>query len=765
MSNSETPETDEPRPEDDEFTLGALVRGWLEDTLNTEIPAGTDHDPLGHISPEVRAFHVGDRSKDTADLGDISGVVELRPQFGTGLPPRLRWVVESPYWRGRHVVDVGPADPDSSLTLHAGVPGLYTVRLESEDGAGILSEVGRTVVSAPWFARVSIDSSFDSFLPATGMDRERLLRRTRTVANYLLSEANVRTVWVDPPFGETLPPQYDTPLPSQPPGTETFFLTGFSDSVSRLNGQVHGGLIEVDLKADSTVDVGELATGASLYVGDVSPTRDSPLEVIFDSLPDRLDLEEELTARYLGLEIAHHVFRGMGVETVDDETAKLGNLMYPGLGRIDERPFVEWFVLGIRIHSPEAFPDDVSFLDRVQTYRERHDIVLDRDSFGNPKPPHTGLDVLAGLYAEARQTVERVAPLPTSPPAGQPTGSFYRVINNAPYVRSGPPDFAKVYETDADGNRSVKMLMKGSQVSIEETSSNGKYARVAGPSGTDLGWTWRDNLSRPFKDDTTLDSVSLTPQETVTIESDWSREKRRLAETYNRLGGLMAKLAETTGMETAGTLAIWYIESAGREHTVDDAIIRFENHKFWDLWGEDHSGRFDDFFQYCGRSPVTVGTTQCSETCANTGSGYPRRYRCHRYRLDTSESWTCLHTPNSGKNAREYEALEQAGTLGTDELARRCISIGGPQILGTNYWIIGYESASAMYNAFQADERAHVLGFFDFCKHTRDGKAIEYMKQGKWAAFAGIYNGKGKEQKYGTAIEEKYNLAKEFLPE
>jgi hypothetical protein len=38
----------------------------------------------------------------------------------------------------------------------------------------------------------------------------------------------------------------------------------------------------------------------------------------------------------------------------------------------------------------------------------------------------------------------------------------------------------------------------------------------------------------------------------------------------------------------------------------------------------------------------------------------------------------------------------------------RSISIGGPQILGSNYRMIGHPSPQAMYDAFQADERYHL---------------------------------------------------------
>lgn len=89
--------------------------------------------------------------------------------------------------------------------------------------------------------------------------------------------------------------------------------------------------------------------------------------------------------------------------------------------------------------------------------------------------------------------------------------------------------------------------------------------------------------------------------------------------------------------------------------------------------------------------------------------------------------------------------------------------MGGPQILGSNHQLIGYPSPRAMYDAFQADERAHVLGFFDFCQQTNAparGNLLRYLRERRWADFARYYNGPGQVSTYGAWIQAAYDQAR-----
>ena len=71
-----------------------------------------------------------------------------------------------------------------------------------------------------------------------------------------------------------------------------------------------------------------------------------------------------------------------------------------------------------------------------------------------------------------------------------------------------------------------------------------------------------------------------------------------------------------------------------------------------------------------------------------------------------------------------------------------------------NHATIGHETPRQMYDAFQADERAHVLGFFDYCLFSqKKGMLLDALREGRWRDFAAGYNGAGRATEYGHQIE------------
>ena len=248
-----------------------------------------------------------------------------------------------------------------------------------------------------------------------------------------------------------------------------------------------------------------------------------------------------------------------------------------------------------------------------------------------------------------------------------------------------------------------------------------------------------------FKDDPVLQHAPLVPTNPVTIQTSWPLAKRCIAATYNRLGGLMHALATKTGMKVEAGLAVWYIESSGRTHTPNQAILRFENHLFFNEWSANHTASFDQHFQFGGRAGIPG-----------------KSFRNHKFRANTSAPFLPVHTNQDS----EYAALALATSLGGAEAADRSASIGGPQIVGSGFAMLGYASAKAMFAAFQASERAHVLGFFDFCAQKaapHKGDLIHYAIAKDWKLFAKFYNGPSNVSVYAPRIADSFALA-EALP-
>jgi hypothetical protein len=208
----------------------------------------------------------------------------------------------------------------------------------------------------------------------------------------------------------------------------------------------------------------------------------------------------------------------------------------------------------------------------------------------------------------------------------------------------------------------------------------------------------------------------------------------------------MGAIATQLQVEVAAALAVWRVESGGRAHTPGRAIIRLENHLLFRLWGQNNQARYDKHFRHGGHG------------------GQPgEAWQGHEYRESSDGAFAPLHT---GKQGDEYRALSLAMQLAGETIALQCISIGGPQILVANHRRVGYSTPREMYDAFQASERAHVLGFFDFCRTTpapADGELIRYLRDHNWTRFASYYNGRGQVARYGGLIANAYEEARVLL--
>jgi hypothetical protein len=78
--------------------------------------------------------------------------------------------------------------------------------------------------------------------------------------------------------------------------------------------------------------------------------------------------------------------------------------------------------------------------------------------------------------------------------------------------------------------------------------------------------------------------------------------------------------------------------------------------------------------------------------------------------------------------------------------------------MGFNHAICGYPSASAMAEAFGADQRWQVLGFYDFCKSNN---LIDEVQNKQWNAFGEAYNGDG--AVYGPKLKDAFNTKQALL--
>jgi len=89
---------------------------------------------------------------------------------------------------------------------------------------------------------------------------------------------------------------------------------------------------------------------------------------------------------------------------------------------------------------------------------------------------------------------------------------------------------------------------------------------------------------------------------------------------------------------------------------------------------------------------------------------------------------------------------------GFDETAAlRSMSMGAPQILGSNYKRAGYASVQEMFDAYQTDIRYQIMSLFNFIR--ADGGMVDALRRQNFHAFASSYNGSGQAQTYANLLQ------------
>ena len=243
-------------------------------------------------------------------------------------------------------------------------------------------------------------------------------------------------------------------------------------------------------------------------------------------------------------------------------------------------------------------------------------------------------------------------------------------------------------------------------------------------------------------------TAALEPARLISVPAGGTGLRLQLIGTYNRLGGLMSAASQRVHVDTPSVLSVWQAETGGRKHVPGNLVIRFENHVLYRVWGAAHAEQYDLYFRHGGHHGVPGSSCEA-----------------HSFRLSPDGPFRLLHPRRDEADGRapgqdhaqelQYQALNLAIKLAGEEAALQSISMGGPQIMGLNYRLLGYASATAMYRAFQTDERWHVLGFFDFCR-CGSARILDCLGRHDWAGFAIVYNGRAQATLYGERLGAAY---------
>jgi hypothetical protein len=223
-------------------------------------------------------------------------------------------------------------------------------------------------------------------------------------------------------------------------------------------------------------------------------------------------------------------------------------------------------------------------------------------------------------------------------------------------------------------------------------------------------------------------NVKMTPD--LPLREGTTASERMVSGVWNRAGGVLKALSDKLGFHSGVATAVFCTESGGRGFGADGRmIIRFENHHFFKFWGSKPANQAS-FAQH--------------------------------FRFDSAKPWT-NHTwtpgdrpfePFHGKQAGEWEVFDFASGLDA-HAAKLSISMGSPQILGSNFAEMGFESAEQMFDAFKSGEKRQIIGFFDFVQGPgTSSRKVQAMRDRDFVRFAELYNGAGNATEYSGSIEK-----------
>ena len=224
-----------------------------------------------------------------------------------------------------------------------------------------------------------------------------------------------------------------------------------------------------------------------------------------------------------------------------------------------------------------------------------------------------------------------------------------------------------------------------------------------------------------LKDDSQLQDGSLAVDVMVDPPPRSPELMVAAAAVFNRIGALLARLAKESGMDVACPIAVWLVQSGGRAFVPRRAPLRFEVQHFFTRWGNWNRNEFDLHFRFGGHN-------------LQTGHAWENQ----EFRSEPTARFTSVrHNQNS-----EYATLTMARMLAGDQPALSCANLGGSLLPLDSHAALGYDTACDMFDAYQESERAHILGFFDYCRirpGPKAGDLIKHLQVRDWNLFAKHY--------------------------
>jgi hypothetical protein len=259
---------------------------------------------------------------------------------------------------------------------------------------------------------------------------------------------------------------------------------------------------------------------------------------------------------------------------------------------------------------------------------------------------------------------------------------------------------------------------------------------MQGRIATDAPAAIQQRLTEVFAD--VMATPAMTATDLIDLASVAGAQDRRMARMYNRYGQLIHSHAQANTFATDILAGVMSVEAGGRtfDAGTDRAIIRFENHVFWNRWGNVNAANRAVFNQHF--------------TFDRAG----RPQDGHQFRVNATDAWQTFH----GNQQREQQVLALATTLSNADTANQCMSVGSGQVMGFNFARLGFANATDMVNAFNTSERSQMQGMVSFFVNDNTGSSAvptplaNAIRARNYNEIARLYNGSNNVATYSPRI-------------
>ncbi|MEO1193108.1 MAG: N-acetylmuramidase domain-containing protein [Pseudomonadota bacterium] len=219
-----------------------------------------------------------------------------------------------------------------------------------------------------------------------------------------------------------------------------------------------------------------------------------------------------------------------------------------------------------------------------------------------------------------------------------------------------------------------------------------------------------------LKDDSALSASALLPAAKILDPEAAPGDLAYVAGVYNRIGGLLDRLAEQLSLDVTALLTLYLAQSRGQRTEPGGLFLRIEANRLFNRWGQEVEILFDRHFRFGGHGGVEGAAWQNQQ-----------------WRREPEGQWVPVHV---GSSAREEEVFAFACELAGEEVASLASAFGESLLPGQSFALLGYDSAAALHRACRASERWQALGLCDLLVGE---KQVTALRDQDWRSLFPIF--------------------------